>query len=124
MKFEDLRDECLLYPEHAEQLFQVYLDLREAKDFEEVNVIPAPLLGRCLIHGLHPDTGNRYLVLPSLVTETWTVNKMDALFSALSREQNPQLRAEATFRITLGIIANDSTVTYLNLYRGIPSVRA
>jgi hypothetical protein len=32
MKFEDLRDECLLYPEHAEQLFQVYLDLREGVD--------------------------------------------------------------------------------------------
>ena len=26
-----------------------------AKDFEDVHVLKAPLLGRCLIEGLHPD---------------------------------------------------------------------
>lgn len=119
-KFRDLKDQCLLYPEHAEQLFQVYLDLTEAKDFEGVHVIPAPRIGRCLIQGLHPDNGNKYLILPSLETEVWTINKMDTLFSALSKEQDPALHAAASSKITLGVIATDSTITYLNLYRGIP----
>jgi len=48
-------EQCRLFPEHAEQLFQVYLDLSEAKDFEELELLPAPFLGRCLIRGRHPD---------------------------------------------------------------------
>ncbi|KAG0320683.1 hypothetical protein BGZ99_004367 [Dissophora globulifera] len=94
-KFQDLKEECLQFPDHAEQLFQVYLDLTQAKDFEDVHVIKAPLLGRCLIEGVHPDNGNRYLVLPTLATEPWSVTKMEASLSALSNEPDPRLKAAA-----------------------------
>lgn len=54
-QFQSVAEQCRQFPEHAEQLFQVYLDLSEAKDFEELEVLPAPSLGRCLIRGRHPD---------------------------------------------------------------------
>ncbi|KAI7817810.1 tRNA intron endonuclease [Gamsiella multidivaricata] len=119
-KFEELKEECLLFPDHAEQLLQVYLDLVESKDFEDVHVIQAPLLERCLIEGLHPDNSNRYLVIPSLVSEPWSVAKLDDTFSALSMEQDPRLKDGAASRITFGVVAADSTITYLNLQRSRP----
>ncbi|KAI8600193.1 hypothetical protein EDD21DRAFT_377801 [Dissophora ornata] len=119
-KFQDLREECHLFPDHAEQLLQVYLDLTQAKGFADVHVIQAPQIKRCLIEGLHPDNGNRYLIIPTFVTEPWAVVKMDATFSALSTEQDQRLQAGAASRVTLGVVAADSTITYINLYRGIP----
>ncbi|KAG0214436.1 hypothetical protein BGX33_002162 [Mortierella sp. NVP41] len=92
-RFNDVRDECHLFPDHAEQLFQVYLDLTQAKDFEDVSVIQAPLLGRCLIDCKHPDTGVQYLILPVFVAEPWTAAKMESTFSALSNENDARLNA-------------------------------
>ncbi|KAG0362046.1 hypothetical protein BG005_006860 [Podila minutissima] len=119
-KFQDVEAECCLFPDHAEQLFQVYLDLTEAKGFENVSVIPAPLLGRCLIEGKNVDNGNDYTVLPVLVTETWSLEKMQDVFSSLDKEQDLRLQTAASSKITLALIAADSTLTYVNLYRGVP----
>ncbi|KAK3841987.1 MAG: hypothetical protein J3R72DRAFT_146793 [Linnemannia gamsii] len=116
-RFKDVKDECELFPDHAEQLFQVYLDLTLAKEFEDVSVIRAPALGRCLIECTHPDTRVRYLILPVFVTEPWTVAKMESTFSALDKETDARLK---TPRITLGVISGDSTTTYINLTRGVP----
>ncbi|GJJ71615.1 hypothetical protein EMPS_03965 [Entomortierella parvispora] len=127
-KFQCVAEQCRQFPEHAEQLFQVYLDLSEAKDFEDLEVLPALSLGRCLIRGRHPDNGNIYLIMPCKVSEPWTMSKMEATFKALSLEQDSRLRpvsvsspsATVPDSFTVGIIAPDSTTTYLNVYRGIP----
>ncbi|KAK5815290.1 hypothetical protein F5H01DRAFT_213038 [Linnemannia elongata] len=119
-KFKEVSDECVLFPDHAEQLLQVYLDLVLAKEFESVSVIQAPVLGRCLIECTHPDTRVKYLILPAFVTEPWTVAKIECTFSALDRETDPRLNASAVSRITLGVITGDSTITYMNLTRGVP----
>ncbi|CAO3570094.1 unnamed protein product [Mortierella alpina] len=118
-KFQDLKEDCSKFPVHSEQLFQVYLDLTEAKDFVDVTVIQSPLLGRCLIEGEHPDTAQKFMILPSFITESWTVSKLDSVFSKLSNEQDARLSAAALSRVTLGIISADSTITYMNLYRGV-----
>ncbi|KAF9951911.1 hypothetical protein BGZ72_006662 [Mortierella alpina] len=123
-KFQDLKEDCSKFPEHSEQLFQVYLDLTEAKDFEDVAVIQSPLLGRCLIEGTHPDNAQRFLILPSFITESWTVAKLESVFSALSKEHDARLSAAALSRITLGVVSADSTITYMNLYRGVPPENA
>ncbi|KAG0050522.1 hypothetical protein BGZ83_004684 [Gryganskiella cystojenkinii] len=125
-KFSSLSEQCLQFPDHAEQLFQVYLDLSEAKNFEEMVVLPALSLGRCLIQGKHPDNGQVYLILPCKGSEAWTMTKIEATFRALSSEPDERLRPNnasttAPERFTVGIIVPDSTITYLNIYRGIPT---
>ncbi|KAG0289552.1 hypothetical protein BGZ96_006940 [Linnemannia gamsii] len=119
-RFKEVKDECVQFPEHAEQLFQVYLDLTLAKEFEDVSVIQAPLLGRCLIECTHPDTRVKYLVLPAFAAEPWTVASMESTFSALDKETDARLSVNVPSRITLGVITGDSTITYINLTRGIP----
>ncbi|KAF9914642.1 hypothetical protein BX616_007878 [Lobosporangium transversale] len=118
-KFHEIREECLSFPDHAEQLLQIYLDLTQAKDFENVHVIKAPLLGRCLIEGTHPDNGLQYMILPAHTSEEWSVAKMEFLFDALQQEQDLRLKDAAKSKITIGLITTDSTVTYLNLTRGL-----
>ncbi|KAF8947701.1 hypothetical protein BGZ47_008198 [Haplosporangium gracile] len=118
--FKEVKDECILFPDHAEQLFQVYLDLTLAKEFEDVSVIQAPVLGRCLIECTHPDTRVKHLILPAFVTEPWTVAKMESTFSALDNETDARLNTAAAPRITLGVITADSTITYMNVTRGVP----
>ncbi|KAG0039760.1 hypothetical protein BGZ82_006914 [Podila clonocystis] len=66
------------------------------KGFENVSVIQAPLLGRCLIEGMNVDNGNDYTVLPVLVTETWSLEKMQDVFSSLDKEQDLRLQTAAS----------------------------
>ncbi|KAG0229093.1 hypothetical protein BGW42_001814 [Actinomortierella wolfii] len=118
-KYDKLKVECELYPEHAEQLFQVYLDLTEAKQFKDVSVIPSTTLQQCFIEGTHPDTGGYHLVLPILASASWTTRYMAHVFESIAQEQDERLRRASDKTITLGIISQDSTVTYVNLHRGI-----
>ncbi|KAG0260712.1 hypothetical protein DFQ27_003409 [Actinomortierella ambigua] len=65
-----VKAECEQFPEHAEQLFQVYLDLTEAKEFKD---------------------GEYHLVLPILASESWTTRSMAYVFESMAQEQDERL---------------------------------
>ncbi|KAG0335363.1 hypothetical protein BG004_008484 [Podila humilis] len=61
--------------------------------------------------------GNGYTILPVLATASWSVAQMDGLFSTLEKEQDPRLQAASVTKITLALIAADSTLTYVDMTR-------
>ncbi|KAF9581534.1 hypothetical protein BGW38_001416 [Lunasporangiospora selenospora] len=54
------------------------------------------------------------------MSEPWSPAKMDSMFLKLGDEQDQRLKDGAVARITLAIITGDSTLTYVNMRRGIP----
>ncbi|KAF9166543.1 hypothetical protein DFQ26_007615 [Actinomortierella ambigua] len=69
-KYKSVKAECEQFPEHAEQLFQVYLDLTEAKEFKD---------------------GGYHLALPILASESWTTRSMAHVFESMAQEQDERL---------------------------------
>jgi len=102
-----LAEMCRLYPRHAQSLFQVYNDILYAQQWREVAVENLPLLSRAIIKG--KKTGQR-IVIPCSLADQLSIDWFNTVFSS----QTP-----VPDQIWVGIVADDSSLVYYKLSKGM-----
>jgi len=101
---------CRLYPRHAQSLFQVYNDILYAQQWREVAVENLALLSRAIIKGKKTEQEDQRIVIPCSLADQLSIDWLNAVFSS----QTP-----VPDQIWIGIVADDSSLVYYKLSRGM-----
>jgi tRNA-splicing endonuclease subunit Sen15 len=105
-----LREHLVAHPRTAGALLQAYNDLALAQRWADVAPLALPATGRAGLAGVRPQTGTRAYVVPCGLTETLSPAWVRTVFDALPND------VDAFF---LAIVADDSSVVYYKISKGI-----
>ncbi|CAO3618933.1 unnamed protein product [Cunninghamella blakesleeana] len=110
------------YPHYQDITLQVYEDLVLNKAWKKVDVIPIDSLERCILQAHEPETPpeERLIILPIHQDQSLSSSILSATFQQLSLLKiSNHLSHFSLSKITLGIVASDSTVLYYHIHKGL-----
>ncbi|KAJ8664045.1 hypothetical protein O0I10_000323 [Lichtheimia ornata] len=121
--FQDTLDqlEKQTNPEQWPLVRHVYMDLTLAKMWENVQVYPVESLQTSILVGHEPDTPpeQQLVILPILQEKTVSMDRLSSYFKALRAAGFANQKGQALSKLTLAIIAPDSTIVYYHVQPGL-----
>ncbi|CDS11560.1 hypothetical protein LRAMOSA03823 [Lichtheimia ramosa] len=108
-------------PEQWPLVRHVYMDLTLAKMWENVQVYPVESLKTSVLVGHEPDSPSeqQLVILPILQEETVSMNRLSSYFKALRAAGFANQKGQPLGKLTLAIIAPDSTIVYYHIQPGL-----
>ncbi|KAK9761398.1 hypothetical protein K7432_013734 [Basidiobolus ranarum] len=113
-KYKEIAEACETYPEEAEVLFQVYLDLTLEKEWSLVETKHVKAISRFVLEGKKELKEEIRYIVPTLASERWSLERIEKLFIELEKilDNKPS-------SVMLAITSTDSTVVYYTVHSGI-----
>lgn len=111
--YENLAPFVARYPRHAQSLFQVYNDIVYTQRWTDVTIEDIPELNRVAVRGKKDPSEPSKLVVPCSLAEDLSIGWITQVFESRSPKE-PSLAA-----IWVGIVADDSSLVYYKLSKGI-----
>ncbi|ORZ19706.1 Sen15 protein-domain-containing protein [Absidia repens] len=122
-QYDHIQSLASAFPESTTLILQVYQDLALNKLWKTIHVIPIPNLDTCVLQAHEPGTpeDDQLLIIPIRHDEALSTEKIAGLFQGLdqSKLQTNGLMPSPSKRITLAIVARDSTVLYYHISKGL-----